>query len=112
MENKLTYTGNITLAEPSPKCNIRFQNPAGETVGTLDFNTDKLVFTGNAEESAKVFIDFIAKYFATRLEEERQAEREACAHRAGVALLGADLGLARRVDQAIRTWDNRWHLPR
>lgn len=30
------------------------------------------------------------------------AEREACAYRAGVALLGADRGLANRVDQSIR----------
>lgn len=31
-----------------------------------------------------------------------EKEREACAYRAGVALLGADRGLANRVDQAIR----------
>ena len=30
------------------------------------------------------------------------AEREACAYRAGIALLGADRGLSNRVDQAIR----------
>lgn len=30
------------------------------------------------------------------------AEREACAYRAGIALLGADRGLANRVDQSIR----------
>ena len=30
------------------------------------------------------------------------AEREACAYRAGIALLGADRALANRVDQAIR----------
>ena len=30
------------------------------------------------------------------------AERETCAYRAGIALLGADRGLANRVDQAIR----------
>ena len=30
------------------------------------------------------------------------AEREACAIRAGIALLGADRGLANRVDQIIR----------
>ena len=30
------------------------------------------------------------------------AEREACAYRAGIALLGADRGLANRVDKAIR----------
>jgi hypothetical protein len=32
----------------------------------------------------------------------RADEREACAYRAGVALLGADRGLANRVDQAIQ----------
>jgi hypothetical protein len=31
-----------------------------------------------------------------------QHEREACAYRAGIALLGADRNLANRVDQAIR----------
>ena len=31
------------------------------------------------------------------------AEREECAHKAGIALLGADRGLANRVDKAIRT---------
>jgi hypothetical protein len=31
-----------------------------------------------------------------------QHEREACAYRAGIALLGADRGLSNRVDQAIR----------
>jgi hypothetical protein len=31
-----------------------------------------------------------------------QHECEACAYRAGIALLGADRGLANRVDQAIR----------
>ena len=35
------------------------------------------------------------------------AEREACAYRAGIALLGADRGLANRVDQAIRARGNK-----
>jgi hypothetical protein len=79
MENNRTYTGNISVSIFKPNYNISFHNHAGEKIGTLDFNTDRLVFTGNAEESAKVFIDFIAQSFAKRLEEERQAEREACA---------------------------------
>ena len=33
-------------------------------------------------------------------------ERESCAYRAGIALLGADRGLANRVDQAIRARSN------
>jgi len=34
------------------------------------------------------------------------AEREACAYRASIALLGADRGLANRVDKAIRARGN------
>ena len=51
--------------------NITFSNESG-IMGTLDFNGPEMVFTGNAEESAKVFFDWIAKSFAGRLEEERQ----------------------------------------
>ena len=36
----------------------------------------------------------------------RADEREACAYRAGIALLGADRGIANRVDQAIRARSN------
>jgi len=36
----------------------------------------------------------------------RADEREACAYRAGIALLGADRGLANRIDQAIRAREN------
>ena len=36
----------------------------------------------------------------------RADEREACAYKAGIALLGADRGLANRVDQAIRARSN------
>jgi hypothetical protein len=105
MENKLTYTGNISVADFKPNYNISFQNHAGEKVGTLDFNTDKLVFTGDAEESAKVFIDFIAKYFANRLEEERRAEREACAKVCAEMHLGGDNDCGSAAD-AIRARSN------
>ena len=36
------------------------------------------------------------------LAQAKADEREACAYRAGIALLGADRGLTNRVDQAIR----------
>lgn len=41
--------------------------------------------------------------FDAEIRKAVMAERERCAHRAGIALLGADRGLANRVDQAIRT---------
>lgn len=36
----------------------------------------------------------------------RLDEREVCAYKAGIAVLGADRGLANRVDQAIRARSN------
>lgn len=61
-----------------PNYNFTFHN--GErNIGRLDFNGDVMAFEGDVEESAKVFFDFLAKYFADRLKEERDKEREACA---------------------------------
>ena len=71
-------TGQLSVSNFKPNYNISFHNN-GQEVGKLDFNGPKLVFTGDAEESAKVFIDWIARSFHGRLEEERKAEREACA---------------------------------
>jgi hypothetical protein len=44
-------------------------------------------------------LDLFHERFATLVAAQ---EREACAYRAGIALLGADRGLSNRVDQAIR----------
>jgi hypothetical protein len=71
-------TGQLSVSNFKPNYNISFHNN-GQEVGKLDFNGPKMVFTGDAEESAKVFIDWVARSFAGRLEEERKAEREACA---------------------------------
>jgi hypothetical protein len=68
----------LSVGTIKPNYNISFHNN-GKEVGKLDFNGPALVFTGEAEESAKVFVDWIAQSFAGRLEEERKAEREACA---------------------------------
>lgn len=55
-----------------PDYTITFSSYQG-LVGTLDFNGPEMVFTGNAEESAKVFMDFVATSFTGRLKEEREA---------------------------------------
>jgi hypothetical protein len=70
--------GQLAIREIKPNYNITFHNN-GTQIGAMDFNGPAMVFTGDAEESAKVFIDWIARSFAARLEEERKAEREACA---------------------------------
>lgn len=66
----------LSIGTLKPNYNISFHNN-GKEVGKLDFNGPAMVFTGDAEESAKVFIDWIARSFAGRLEEERKAERDA-----------------------------------
>ena len=79
-----TYTFNPT-SEPiiaafnmKPNYNMTFHR-VDKQVGVLDFNGPEMVFTGDADESAKLFFDFIAKTFKQRLEQERADEREACA---------------------------------
>jgi hypothetical protein len=67
--------GQLSMLAPAKNYNISFHNN-GQEIGKLDFNGPALVFTGDAEESAKVFIDWIARSFHGRLEEERKAERE------------------------------------
>ena len=58
-----------------PNYTMTFSNDAG-LVGTLDFNGPKMIFTGDAEESAKVFFDLIGKSFVGRFAElEAQIER-------------------------------------
>ena len=57
-----------------PNHNITFHN-GEKQVGVLDFNGPEMVFSGDMDESAKVFFDFIAKSFKARLEQERADER-------------------------------------
>ena len=63
---------SLAVSIPMPSYNIAFNNDNG-IIGKLDFNGPALVFTGNAEESAKVFIDWVATAFHGRLAEERAA---------------------------------------
>ena len=74
-----------TLELPKPNHTITFHRRSGDgtindnnKVGTLDFNGPALVFEGDAEESAKVFIEWIAQMFAVRLKEEYQRGYEDC----------------------------------
>jgi hypothetical protein len=76
-ETNLTVpTGqHLSIANLKPNYNLTFHNNRdtgglGKQVGKLDFNGPQLVFEGDAEESAKVFIDWIAKSFKGRLDEE------------------------------------------
>lgn len=77
-QNKGKSFNLLSLSNIKPSYKVAFHN--GErNIGRLDFNSDAMVFEGDAEESAQAFFDYLAKYFANRLKEERDNEREACA---------------------------------
>ena len=75
--NEFKMNGEM-LINIKPSYTITVYNADGE-VGRLDFSGTKLIFTGDAEESANVFINNLALGWSKRLQEEREAEREACA---------------------------------
>lgn len=68
---------SATLAPPKPRATLDFFREGHKWVGTLDFNGAEMKFEGNAEESAKVFFDYVARQFAFRLQAEFEAGRQA-----------------------------------
>jgi len=88
----------ITLLEMKSNYNMTF-NRDGKQIGVLDFNGPEMVFTGDADESAKVFFDFIAGWFKGRLEQERADERELMSAR----IKELEHQAARY--KVLRTWD-------
>lgn len=56
----------LTLGTPKPN-NMTFHASDGTLVATLDFNGPELVFTGNADEAAKIFVQAVGKYMQERL---------------------------------------------
>lgn len=73
----------ISFGPLKPNYNLIFYNNrdtsgTGKQVGRMDFNGSEMIFEGDAAESAKVFIDWIASAFKGRLEEERAKELKAC----------------------------------
>jgi hypothetical protein len=61
---------SFTIGPAIPNHCFSFCNADQKPVGHFDFNGDQLVFTGNADEAAKVFIDFAFGYFRDRLKAE------------------------------------------
>ena len=76
--NNETGGSAFTLSNSKISYDITFHD-GSRNVGRLDFNGGVLKFEGQAEESAQVFFDYLAERFASRLKEERENEREACA---------------------------------
>lgn len=62
------HTNNILgfkVLEPS--YNIVFNNEQGE-VGRLEFDSNKLVFRGNIEESSEKFVEYLLKLFNSKVD--------------------------------------------
>jgi hypothetical protein len=68
-------TGQLQVANFKPNYNLTFHRD-GQEVGKFDFNGPEMIFEGDAAESAKVFVDWVANAFRGRLEEEREAGRK------------------------------------
>ena len=64
----------LSLSNIKPNYNMQFHK-SGKQIGILDWNGPQMTFTGDMEESAKVFFDWVAQSFASRLEQERKAAR-------------------------------------
>ena len=77
-ENKFVVKKNesqiYTIGNLKPNYNITFnrndEGGTGKEVGKFDFNGPQMLFEGDAEESAKVFVDWVANTFKGRLIEE------------------------------------------
>ena len=63
----------MTQINKTPSINITFTNPNnGEYLGEFYEEGGQLKFTGNVNESAKVFVEFVCKSFNERIKQERQ----------------------------------------
>lgn len=71
----LASTEGYGVTPPKPNYLLSFNNKEGQTVGGFDFNGSTMVFTGEAEESARVFVNWVATVFAGRLKEEYERGR-------------------------------------
>ena len=72
--------GCICVGSIKPEYNFTFGNDKMPQVGKLDFNGDKMEFTGDADEAAKVFLTLVDQCFQQRLKDEynKGLERAAC----------------------------------
>lgn len=65
-------SGDIKTVELKPNYQFTFYRD-GVLVGTFDLNGPKMIFTGDVEASAQIFIDLIADKFEARLKQERDS---------------------------------------
>lgn len=65
IESKWSVNTEIScrIMDLAPNYNVCFYSNTHKAIGKLDFNGPKMIFEGDAEESAKIFFDFIARNF-------------------------------------------------
>jgi len=66
------------ILDMKPIHTMTFHSTDGTVIGTLDFNGPSMKFEGSAEDSAKVFVNFVAEYSHQRLAEERDLCAKLC----------------------------------
>jgi hypothetical protein len=71
------YSNTYVITSYKANNAVCFLNNENQNVGVLDFNGPQMTFKGNADESAKKFIEFAALHFQQRLQEERLKAHEA-----------------------------------
>jgi hypothetical protein len=59
----------LKLMSLTPNYNLTFHN-SGKEIGRLDFNGPQMTFTGDFDQSATVFLDWICTSFSGRLKQE------------------------------------------
>ena len=62
----------MEVRQMKPDYAMKFTNPEGQIIGTLDFNGWVMTFDGAAEESAINFFYLVSQMFSQRLDEEYQ----------------------------------------
>lgn len=56
------YSSDIKpFMKPTPPTKLNFSDKDGVKIGELDWSSGKFVFFGNAEESAKIFFDYLER---------------------------------------------------
>jgi hypothetical protein len=61
----MTLSSNFT-----PNYTFIFGNVTKPEIGKMDFSGDRMVFTGDADEAAKLFLTMVDHYFQQRLKDE------------------------------------------
>lgn len=61
VEELTNYENFIIKGDTSPIYNLVFTK-GSEKIGTLCWDTGELIFTGNADEAAKIFFDYLKSY--------------------------------------------------